>query len=63
MTQTFIFLAYYLAVGLFTAGEAFVVLVIENDNVKWYDWLGVASMLILWPLPLLCNLLYDKYYR
>ena len=57
------FLPYYIAVGLFTAGETFAVMVIEKKDVRWYDWACVAMLPLLW-LPLLVYiLLYDKYNR
>ena len=56
-------LIYYLAVGLFTAGETFAVLVIEKANVKWYNWIGVVLIVPLWLPLLIYGLLCDKYRR
>jgi len=56
-------LAYYIAVGLFTSGMMFGVVITERHNPDWRDWTSVILSGVLWPVVVLYVILQDKYDR
>ena len=63
MTPFITFLAYYLAVGLFTSGMMFGIVLAERHNPDWRDWTSVILSGVLWPVVVLYVILQDKYDR
>ena len=56
-------LAFYIAVGLFTSGMMFGIVLTEKLNPNWRDWVSVILSGVLWPLVVLYVALQDKYDR
>ena len=56
-------LAYYIAVGLFTSGMMFGIVLAERHNPDWRDWMSVLLSGVLWPVVVLYVILQEKYDR
>ena len=56
-------LAYYIAVGLFTSGMMFGIVLAERHNPDWRDWISVLLSGLLWPVIVLYVILQEKYDR
>ena len=56
-------LAYYIAVGLFTSGMMFGIVLAERHNPDWRDWISVLLSGVLWPVVVLYVILQEKYDR
>ncbi len=54
-------LIYYLAVGLFTAGMIFGIVLVERSKPTWRDWVSVILSGVLWPVVVLYVILQEKY--
>ena len=57
------FWAFYLAVGLFTSGMMFGIVIAEKSKPDWRDWTSVILSGVLWPVVVLYVILQDKYDR